>query len=258
MESTRRQKVGKTRTCAVRCARDSWRAPVTQRYRYRAGLQHVFFCWFLFESISRYDMAMALSPSPPLPLGYIVVWKHAKKLLYGQSALSGSSLHINHMARSSTPPRLSPRSAHRSYGRSMIAPLRYSNPRTIPPGLLIRSANLHLNGSIIKREGKKETKEMKERKKAVEGLSGKKDADPITRCGVGSGSDLSVYGARNQINATTRHRRRPFGRRCAATIMPLELLLWNRHARDICAEALSQTGGLHLGVFLPDRGDRWS
>lgn len=39
---------------------------------------------------------MALSPSPPLPLGYIVVWKHAKKQLYGQSALSGSSLH-NHM-----------------------------------------------------------------------------------------------------------------------------------------------------------------
>lgn len=89
----------------------------------------------------------------------------------------------------------------------MIAPLRYSNPRTIPPGLLIRSANLHLNGSIIKeKEGKKETKE----KKAVEGLSGKKRRGSDHEVwGGGSGSDLSVclsvYGARNQINATTRH-----------------------------------------------------
>jgi hypothetical protein len=50
-------------------------------------LRYTFSLFFVsFRSISRYDM----SPSPPLPLGYIVVWRRAKKHLYGQSALSGS------------------------------------------------------------------------------------------------------------------------------------------------------------------------
>jgi hypothetical protein len=42
-----------------------------------------FFCFCFYVDIE-------ISPSPPLPLGYIVVWRRAKKHLYGQSALSGS------------------------------------------------------------------------------------------------------------------------------------------------------------------------
>ncbi len=42
--------------------------------------------WFSLGS----DIEIVSSPSPPLPLGYIVVWGRAKKHLCGQSALSGS------------------------------------------------------------------------------------------------------------------------------------------------------------------------
>jgi hypothetical protein len=115
----------------------------------------------------------------------------------------------------------------------VIVPLCYSNPRTIPPGLLIRSANLHLNGSNIKENERKKRK----KEKAVEGLCGKKDADPITRRGVRFRSVLSVYGARNQINATTRHRRRPSEGGVRQLLCPWNYYTVNRRAREICAEA---------------------
>jgi hypothetical protein len=124
----------------------------------------------------------------------------------------------------------------------LLVQLRYSNPRTIPPGLLIRSGYFTFVWLDYKRnERKRKPKVSLEQKTRIRSR--------------GEVRFRSVYGAQKQINATTRHRWKTSEEACgnynAPGVFTASVIKQNRRAREICAEARARLEGSTWGWSFP-------